>query len=289
MTPHLHTSVEIAGSLENQLFQLAYMIYFLRLSKTQRIKRKLVFKNANPYWNTMFKGLFRIISDDLFNSIPFVNYHDVPSDAETDAADAVAIAHTYQEPPYKSKEHVLLKGSYQTFSYIDDSLRDKMVNIVYNNEDIMYSGYYKYRDILDYFGNDTKDDEMVSLHIQRKTRDTASHHPPLPMSYYKEALRIANRKKLVVFSDDIAWCINNFGDYVNSDSSDSDYNIYYVKDVSDPEVEFITMSMFQNNILANSYFSLWASFISYYTTKLIIAPKHEYSNELYHKYITHII
>jgi hypothetical protein len=288
MTPHLYTSVEIAGSLENQLFQLAYMIYFLRLSKTQRIKRRLVFKNDNPYWNTMFKGLFRVIADDEYNAIPFVKYHEAADDAEAEAAEAAA--HTYHEPPYKSKEHVLLKGKYQTFNYIDDSLRDKMVNIVYSNEDIMYPAYYTYREILDYFGKDTKDDEMVSLHIRRKTGASR----PLLMRYYKEALRLANKKKIVVFSDDIAWCINNLGDYVNCDGGGigvdgCGYNIYYVKDVSDPTIEFITMSMFQHNIIADSYFSLWASFISYYTTKMVIAPKHEYSNELYHKYITHII
>lgn len=275
---HLYTSVEITGgSLGNQLFQLAYMIYFLRLSKTQRIKRRLIFKGGNPYWNTMFKGLFRVISDDIYTSIPFTKYHEAAEAAE--------------EPPYMSKEHVLLKGKYQTFKYIDDSLRDKMVNIVYSNEDIMYPAYYKYREILDYFGKDTKDDEMVSLHIRRKTDATR----PLLMRYYKEALRLANKKKIVVFSDDIAWCINNLRDCLNSDDNGGVgvdgccYNIYYVKDVSDPEVEFITMSMFQHNIIADSDFSLWASFISYYTTKTVIAPKHEYSAELYHKYITHII
>lgn len=282
---HLYTSVEIAGgSLETQLFQLAYVIYFLRLSKTQRIKRKLIFKGDNPYWNTMFKGLFRVVSDDIYNSIPFTKYHEAVEVAE-------ATVHTYREPPYMSREHVLLKGNYQTFKYIDDSLRDKMVNIVYSNEYIMYPAYYKYREILDYFGKDTKDDEMVSLHIRRKTGASR----PLLMRYYKEALRLANKKNIVVFSDDIAWCINNLRDCLNSDDNGDvgvdgcGYNIYYVKDVSNPEVEFITMSMFQNNILADSYFSLWASFISYYTTKLIIAPKHEHSAELYHKYITHII
>jgi hypothetical protein len=288
---HLYTSVEIAGgSLGNQLFQLAYMIYFLRLSKTQRIKRKLVFNGDNPYWNTLFKGLFRVITDDIYNSIPFTKYHEAAEAAE--AAEAVEAVEAVEEPPYMSKEHVLLKGKYQTFKYIDDSLRDKMVNIVYSNEDIMYPAYYKYREILDYFGKDTKDDEMVSLHIRRKTDATR----PLLMRYYKEALRLANKKNIVVFSDDIAWCINNLRDCLNSDSSSGGvgvdgcgYNIYYVKDVSNPEVEFITMSMFQHNIIADSDFSLWASFISYYTTKTVIAPKHEYSNELYHKYITHII
>jgi hypothetical protein len=275
----LYTSVEIVGGIGNQLFQLAYIIYFLRLSKTQRIKRKLVFKGGNPYWDTIFKGLFRVIASDEYDSIQFTKYHDASA--------------TYCEPPYKSKEHVLLKGKYQTFQYIDDSLRDKLVNIVYSNEDIMYSAYYKYRDILDYFGKNTKDDEMVSLHILRHPESLTQHtqHTPLLMRYYKDAMRLANKKKIVVFSDDIAWCINNFGDHVNSSDDDgiTDYNIYYVKDVGNPEIEFVMMSMFQNNIIADSYFSLWASFISYYKKKVVIAPKHEHSDVIYHKYITDIL
>lgn len=300
---NLYTSVEILGGLGNQLFQLAYMIYFLRLSKKQKIKRKLIFKQednvttdtstvASHYWNTIFKGLFRVIASEEYKNIPFHIYH---ADLDNN--------HKYPEPPYKANnEHVFLKGKYQTFKYIDDMLRDKMINIVYSNEDIMYSAYYKYRDILNYFGNNTKDNDMVSLHIRRK--DTGYI---LDMSYHEEALRIANKKNVVVFSDDIEWCISNFNDYVNKDTKDTNenkYNIYYISDKifkeeelsTKAEIEFILMSMFKNNIIANSYFSLWASFISYYKTKIVIAPKCWYSldcsrecGELYHKYITHII
>lgn len=296
---NLYTSVEILGGLGNQLFQLAYMIYFLRLSKKQKIKRKLIFKQEDNvttataighYWNTIFKGLFRVIASEDYKNIPFHIYH---ADLDNN--------HKYPEPPYKANnEHVFLKGKYQTFTYIDDMLRDKMINIVYSNEDIMYSAYYKYRDILNYFGDNTKDNDMVSLHIRRK--DTGYI---LDMSYHEEALRIANKKNVVVFSDDIEWCISNF--------NENKYNIYYISDKifkeeelnSKAEIEFILMSMFKNNIIANSYFSLWASFISYYKTKIVIAPKRWYSlddrcesrecderrecGEIYHKYITHII
>lgn len=281
----LYTSVEIVGGIGNQLFQLAYIIYFLRLSKTQKIKRKLVFKGDNPYWDTIFKGLFRVIATDEYDSIQFTKYHGAEATDDASTPDASP----YYEPPYKSKEHVLLKGKYQTFQYIDDSLRDKLVNIVYSNEDIMYSAYYKYRDILDYFGKNTKDDDMVSLHILRHPEPLTplTEHTPLPMRYYEEAMRLANKKNIVVFSDDIAWCIDNFGDAAIGDSTD--YNIYYVKDVGNPEMEFVLMSMFQNNIIADSYFSLWASFISYYKKKIVIAPKHEHSDVIYHKYITNIL
>jgi hypothetical protein len=145
------------------------------------------------YWNTIFKGLFRVLATEDYKNIPFNIYHD---DLNNN--------HKYLEPPYKAREHILLKGNYQTFKYIDDTLRDKMINIVYSNEDIMYPAYYKYRDILNYFGNNTKDDDMVSLHIRRTDYLLLSNYNyNLDMSYYKEAMTIANKKNIVIFSDDI--------------------------------------------------------------------------------------
>ena len=302
---NLYTSIDIKGGLGNQLFQIAYIIYFLRLSKKNKIKRKLVFKyeedvgdeinvllktTRKPYWNTLFKGLFRVLNADDFKNIPLNILH------------CEKMPHTFIDPPCNDKYNILFKGGYQTFKHIDDTLREKMISIVYSNEDIMYPAYYKYRDILDYFGNNTKDDDMVSLHIRRTDYLSLSNYNyNLDMNYYKEALQIANKKKVVVFSDDIEWCIGNFNDYVNRDDI---YDIYYIstKIFKEDElgikedIEFILMSMFKNNIIANSYFSLWASFISYYKSKIIIAPKRWYScdgckdyEELYHKYITHMI
>jgi hypothetical protein len=294
----LYTSIEVSGGLGNQLFQLAYIISFLRLSKKNRIKRKLVFKEGNAskdvyrktHWNTLFQGLFRVVNASDFEKIPFNTFNNEE------------ITHKYIEPASNVRDNVLFKGNFQTFEYIDDSLRDKMVNIIYSNEDIMYPAYYKYRDILDYFGSDTKDNDMVSLHIRRGDYlSLSNYYYNLEMNYYKEAMQIANKKNVVVFSDDIEWCINNFNDYVNRDGA---YNVYFVSEkiYKDTEVrikddiELILMSMFRNNIIANSCFSLWASFISYYKNKIVIAPKRWYScdgcreyDEVYHKYITHYI
>ncbi len=302
----LYTSIDIKGGLGNQLFQIAYIIYFLRLSKKNKIKRKLVFEykentcsssssieiHRKTYWNTLFKGLFSVLTASEFKNTQLMILDN-----------EIITPHKYCEPPYDVKYNVLFMGNYQTFKNIDDTLREKMISIVYSNEDIMYSAYYKYRDILDYFGNNTKDDDMISLHIRRDDYLSLSNYNyNLEMSYYKGAIKIANKKNIVVFSDDIEWCINNFNDYVNREN---EYNVYFVSDkiFKDTElnikddIEFILMSMFKNNIIANSYFSLWASFISYYKTKIVIAPKRWYScdsdckeyDELYHKYITHII
>ena len=70
----------------------------------------------------------------------------------------------------------------------------------------------------------------------------------------------------------------------------------YFVEINNVEIEFLLMTLFKHNIIANSTFSLWASYISPYQDKLVIAPKQWYANnvsidynELYHNYITHII
>jgi hypothetical protein len=304
---NLYTSVDISGGIGSHLFQIAYAIYFLRLSKKQKIKRRLVFKEEtskeNLHLNTIFKGQFCFIPEDDYNKIAFNSYHSLDTE-HLHQAPHRATLHKYIEPPYKARENIVLNGYYKTFKYIGEALREKMINIVYSNEDIMYSAYYKYKDILNYFGDRTKDDDMVSLHIRRGDYlSLENYNYNLDMSYYKAALGIVNKKNVVIFSDDIEWCINNFNNYANRDD---EYNIYYVssKIFSKKElasgastaIEFVLMSMFKHNIIANSYFSLWASFISYYKAKIVVAPKRWYScdgckeyDELYHKYITHII
>jgi len=197
---NLYTTIDISGGLGSQLFQLAYIIYFLRLSKKQKIKRRLVFKDGsskdNSYLNTIFKGLFRVIPEDDYNKIAFNNYHSL----DTVQATHRAILHKYIEPPYKAREHIVLNGYYKTFKYIDDTLREKMINIVYSNEDIMYSAYYKYRDILNYFGDSTKDNDMVSLHIRRGDYlSLENYNYNLDMSYYKDALNIVKKKMWLYF------------------------------------------------------------------------------------------
>jgi len=202
---NLYTSIEINGGLGNQLFQIAYIISFLRLSKGCRIKRKLIFKYKKTvsnslelyrksYWGTLLKGLFTTYDEATFEQISLNVIHEE------------LIAHKYILPPRDIKNNILFKCNHQTFKFIDDSLRDKMIRIVYSNEDMMYPAYYKYRDILDYFGPTTKDDEIVSLHIRRGDYLLVSnYHYNLEMSYYKEAMEIAGKKNVVVFSDDIEW------------------------------------------------------------------------------------
>ena len=62
-------SYDISGDLGEQLFQLSNIYKFAKESRKNNIKRKIVFKKGNKYWDKIFSGLFRLYEDGLYNTI----------------------------------------------------------------------------------------------------------------------------------------------------------------------------------------------------------------------------
>lgn len=239
-------SYDISGDLGEQFFQLSNIYKFAKESRKNNIRRKIVFKKGNKYWDTIFCGLFRLYEDGVYNTIEF---KEVSQD----------ISNYYSE-----KSNIMLKDT--TYEFCDD-IREKMTKIIYNNEDLMYKAYYKYREILEYYGKDTKDSDVVCLDYRRG----------IDINYYKEALNLIDINNLVVFCDKKSDIIDLF---------DSKYNIYYVENV-DIELGLILYSMFQYNILSDNLEYLWATYISHYDVKKIIAPNKlkRYNNKYVSNYL----
>ena len=118
----------------------------------------------------------------------------------------------------------------------------------------MYGAYYKYRNILDHFGEDTNDNDMVSIEYNNK----------LDKEYYINGVEHVGIKNLVFFCKNKDECKTIF--------SRGKYNIYYVENM-DAEEEIILFSMFKNNIIYGSMNILWASYISHYDNKIVVAPE----------------
>lgn len=277
------TSIDILGGLGNHLFMIAFILHYARKSR-----KDIVFKYEKDlyntydlprktFWNTLFKDQFKVLPKEEYDSIPFDLYHEYSD-------------FLYRDVPIFAG-NVRFTGYYQSFKYIDDDIRQQMINCVYSNADLMYEAYELYNKIKEFFNN-AEDDDMVSMHIRRTDYiNSSNYHYNLQKDYYEQALKIANKKKVVVFSDDINWC------KAMIDKSWYDYEDIYFVDINSVEIEFILMSLFQHNIIANSTFSLWASFISTYDQpKIIIAPKKWLTDkvgkdwsQVYHKYITHFV
>jgi hypothetical protein len=284
-----YTSIEIVGGLGNQLFQIAMILYFIKQSLQKGNNRYLVFNYEEnlentfnlprkTFWHTLFKDQFNVLQPEEFKEIE-------PSFEICKQKDH----HKYQELPYVTTNNILFKGYFQSFKFIDDEIRQQMIDHIYSNQHIVEEAKNKYNEIKQVLT--ATDDDMVSMHIRRTDYVYSSnYHHNLDLRYYKKALNLAAKSNIVVFSDDIEWCRQNISRTLFP------YTAIYFVDTNNVEMDFLLMSLFKHNIIANSTFSLWASFISQHQDKIIVAPSiwngpagPKEWDELYHKYITHII
>ncbi len=114
---------------------------------------------------------------------------------------------------------------------------------------------------------------ICSIHVRRGDYVSIGQthplnpHPLQSLEYYKEAIKIINADKYLVFSDDINWCKENFiGDnyiFVDNKISSLENDIF----------EMQLMSTCKNNIIANSSYSWWAAYFNENKDKKVIAPK----------------
>lgn len=282
----LYSSIDIIGGLGNHLFQIAFLIFFNRKSKEER---SIVFKyeenlhNSHnlprkTFWNTLFKNQFNVLNASELSKIQIDTFFKEQEN------------HSYTNNlPYDSNKNIHFQGYFQSFSYIDDEVRNIMQNIVFSNKELLQITERMYDNIKSHMN--TNDDDIVSIHFRRTDYVYLSeYHCVLAKEYYKQALERANKKNLIIFSDDIEWCKQN----INKDFFSYE-QVYFVEN-NTVEIDFLLMTKIKHNIIANSTFSLWASFLSDYENKIIIAPKIWYGingpknhQEIYHKYITYII
>lgn len=275
-----YISIENDKNIGRQLFKLAYLINILISNKS--IKRKIVFHdNNNLYYKSLFKGLFNILDDKKFNMIKFnkISSEDIYDENIVNYSVPLNIEICSKIPENLDKLNKLY-----SFKNINNTIGKKIIDLVYSNEDLMYEAYYKYRDMLNYFGNNTNDDEVCVLHIMEDIEED--------IDYYINALAIMNHnyniKNIAVITDDITWAKI----IINDINIDNIFKFYYFPSNQkyNYEINFIVMSMFKNIIITNkkdySMDSLWASYISYYDNKKIVASSN--IREI-HKYITDII
>lgn len=269
-----YISIENERYIGSQLFAIVYLINILQ--KFNNTKRKIVFnKEDNLYYNTLFKGLFNILDNEKYNNIDFTKIEI----CEFDMLNLYNLTNIKLINNNSSSCYKL-----NTFKHIDSKMRKKVIELVYSNDDYMYLAYYKYRDLLEYFGNDYGDNEVAVIHILKDI--------DADIDYYNNALSIMKNKynitNIAVISDDIQWTQI----ILNDINRNNYYKFYYVSinKKDDYETNFLLMSMFKNIIISvkkKCYFdSLWASYISNYKNKKIIVSS---SILEIHKYITDII
>jgi hypothetical protein len=109
-----------------------------------------------------------------------------------------------------------------------------------------------------------EDQIKVSVHIRRTDYVTHSHiHVPPSLDYYSNAMNSFEDVIFFVFSDDINWC-------KQQDIFDNKNVVF--PEIDDKYIDFSIMSMCDHNIIANSSYSWWASYLNDNVNKKVIAP-----------------
>ena len=117
---------------------------------------------------------------------------------------------------------------------------------------------------------------IVSMHVRRGDYVMyPDHHPPCSLNYYNNAVNelrsSIDNLVYLVFSDDVNWCKSVFTD-----------PSYIISDLGDPYIELCTMSLCDHNVMANSSFSWWGSWLNTNPDKIVIAPSRWFGSQINH-------
>lgn len=113
--------------------------------------------------------------------------------------------------------------------------------------------------------------ECVSIHVRRG--DYLNHpdsHPTLDIAYYNKAISLigdvtGDSRKYIVFSNDFAWCKENF-------SNHPQINNFIFAEGNEPKHDMFFMTQCNHHIIANSTMSWWGSWLCEYENKVVVAP-----------------
>lgn len=261
--------VYLNGGLGNQLFQYAHAKslasdrtkIILKTSNYLRIFQ--IFKRNTPRHPSLLK-LINIEKNNIFNK-NFYLYEFFFSFWKKIKEKQPFI---FQKIIIDNK-NIKLIGYWQSYKYFKDIKHDLYKEIYLDN-------IYKIK-------NDSKFQlinkcNSVSIHVRRgdyvNNKITNKFHGLMGPDYFKKAIKIMrqqiSRPIFFVFSDDINWCKNEFGNH---------FHYIYPDEKNDSTVkDFLLMISCRNFIISNSSFSWWAAYLSSNKKKTVISPKYWINN-----------
>lgn len=106
-----------------------------------------------------------------------------------------------------------------------------------------------------------------AIHVRRGDYVDLAYYHQIKMDYYENSMRKISQTtgivNFVIFSDDIAWCKENF--------TNTEYQYTFMEGNTDFE-DLILMSYCRHQIIANSSFSWWGAFLNPNPDKIVIFP-----------------
>lgn len=239
----------INGRLGNQMFQYAVLL---------GIKAK--------------KGFSIVLNEELSNTLELVKNFNISECHFYNKRD-ISYKFTYKEEFFHYDRRLInkvtdgynLEGYFQThkyFEHCDDLVRDQFT---FSNEIVERAN--------NFLNPIKKDFQIVTLHVRRTDYvNLPNHHPLCSIEYYKNAINEFNENEtlFLVCSDDIQWCRENI----------QAKNIAFSN--NDTFTDMCLMTMADHNIIANSSYSWWGSWLNPNKDKKVIAPSTWFGLNYFH-------
>lgn len=164
---------------------------------------------------------------------------------------------------YSYEDNIYLDGYWQNEEYFKD-IRDEILKDFTLKGDIAKEAKRYLSDI--------QNSQSVSLHVRRgdyvQNAHTNSVHGTCDLEYYQKAIKHIEQNvenpNFYIFSDDIAWCKENFEFLENK---------VFVDDTKSAFDDLELMKNCKHNIIANSTFSWWGAWLNESENKIVVAPK----------------
>ncbi len=268
--------VKLMGGLGNQMFQFAAgKALALHLGTTLKLDDSYLNRNSNgKYTQRKFElGGFKL-SEKLIGILHLYKFDSklirgfnrlfrfkssVLNESNTH----------YQTNFFETKDNALIIGYWQSEKYF--KLHEKQIRNDFIIDDHFLNGIEENKAKV--LGSNS-----VSLHVRRGDYVTNTHsnyfHGVCGINYYEDAVKFISNSvsnlELFVFSDDIEWCKENlkFNYAINFIDTKSAYKDLYL------------MQNCKHNIIANSSFSWWGAWLNKSESKIVVAPKKWFADEL---------
>jgi hypothetical protein len=232
-------SCNLMGGLGNQMFQLSHS---LCKGWYHDIETAFIPKSYTPNQGRQTSCYL----DNIFKNINFITKlgnHVIINEESINEFNIESI-----------NENIMYQGYFQSDKYFL-GFNDRVVQTFIPPIEYTSKLYEKYPQL--------DQENTLSIHVRfGDYKKNPSFHPVVSKLYLENSISlIGSYSHLFLFGDDKQWLKENFiGDNITIIDEDEDY------------VEMWAMSLCKNNIISNSTFSWWGSFLNQNKNKKVIAP-----------------
>lgn len=242
----------LMGGLGNQMFQIAFAYCMSRRTgATPRfVRNQAGYLGAGSHPSKYYETLYQKLT--FVDSLPIVSMHERHQNTAYDV-----VGHLRWMVDHHPGMAISFEGYWQAYSYYREFKNEIRELFTPAGGMKQYLG-----DVFVRFPELREDNDFCFIGVRRgdyiRLADGAN---PCGMDFYTKAMRLANKSRYYILTDDVAWCKEKFvGDE------------FRFLEIADDLTQFMVSTLFHTYIISNSTFYWWGSFMSMDPDAVTIAP-----------------